>query len=166
MVTSEEGKPVSIEASDSLSMTDSASTKVIISIIVTLAKSAGEAFKSGHYLESSIIMFQAVDYFLRLVINTWARQKGSSKDILARLRAEQHFPNLVIFLGLVKPDNGISERLFKFNKKRNAFVHRLFEFETIESLEKELIVFHEESLALIEALTSLIPTTWAEMFKQ
>lgn len=142
----------------------SASAEVTISIIGDLSKRADEAFKSGHHLESSIIMFQLVELFLRFVINIWAKQKGSSEDILDKLESEQSFFKLVIFLGLVKPDNGISQKLFGFNATRNKIVHGLFyKFESVESLKDVLVDFHKESLELIEDIGSLIPKKISEM---
>jgi hypothetical protein len=158
MTVSEKDKTITINVSDSVITLDSPKLKITISIIEELAQRADEAFKSGHYLESAIINFQLVEFFLRLVIKIFAEKNQSAGSIVEKLKKEQRFFNLVIFLGLAKPDNGISERLFDFNATRNKVVHRIFnDFESIKSLKHELIAFHAESLELIEALRLLIP---------
>ena len=154
---------ISIEVADCVQAIDSTSAKIIVGIIEELTKNADESFKGGHYLESAIIMFQLVEYFLRLIIELFGQINRLDKDILKKIANEQRFFNLVIFLGMVKPDNGISEKMFKLNRKRNDIVHHLFEFKSIEALKDELIAFHEESLNLIEDLRSLIPTKLNEM---
>jgi hypothetical protein len=158
----EKGVDLRVQSTEHIQISDSA--KVTISIIGDLSKRADEAFKSGHHLESSIIMFQLVEFFLRLVINIWAKQKRSSEDILEKVESEQSFFKLVIFLGLVKPDNGISQKLFGFNAARNKIVHGLFyKFESVESLKDALVDFHKVSLELIENIGSLIPKKISEM---
>ncbi len=95
-------------------------------IVTNLNNSALEAFKKGDYFQSAIINFQRVEILLRLVVHIFARNNGVAKDIIEKIENEKHFFNLVIFFGLVKPDNDISKRLFNFNKKRNDSIHKLF----------------------------------------
>jgi len=162
MADSEQSKTINVQASDSLGVTESSTEIKIIGIFDELTKYADEAFESGHHLESAIILFQLVEYFLRLIINIFA-EKNCSQIILQKIRRERSFFNLVILLGLVKSDNGISEKLFNLNSKRNEFVHKLFEQESIESIKSDLIDFHKKSLELIEGLKSIIPKKLSEM---
>jgi hypothetical protein len=126
-------------------------------IVKTLNDSALEAFKKGDYFQSAIINFQRVEILLRLVVHIFARNNGAAKDIIEKIEDEKHFFNLVIFLGLVKPDNGITERLFSFNTKRNDFMHKLFYVgEPINSLKKELKDFSIEGVELSLTLSIMI----------
>lgn len=163
MASSEKQEALFIEVADSFQIIDSVSAKVTFSIMGELIKSADKAFESGHYLESSIIMFQLVEYFQRLVLDCFAKTNRLSEDVIEKLKGERRFFNMVVFLGLVKPNNAISQRLFKFNAKRNDIVHDIFKFKTMESLNDELRAFYEEGLELIEGLRSLIPIKWSEL---
>jgi hypothetical protein len=160
---SKESKSINIQLSENLGVTDGSGEIKIIKIFDELTKYADEAFENGHYLESAIIVFQLVEYFLRLTIHILAKQKNCSEKILEKTRLERSFFKLVIFLGLVKSDNGISERLFNLNNRRNQFMHKLFEQESVESIKTDLIDFYKESLESIEGLKSLIPKKLSEM---
>lgn len=163
MTVSGKDESISMEVADSFHVVDSTSVEIIVGIIGGLTKTAEESFRDGHYLESAIILFQLVEYFLRFIIDFFGEINHLDKDILKKIANEQRFFNLVIFLGMVKPDNGVSERLFKLNRTRNEIVHRLFKFKSIEALKDELISFHGECLNLMEKLRSLIPTKLSEM---
>lgn len=123
-------------------------------IVTNLNDSALEAFKKGDYFQSAIINFQRVEILLRLVVHIFARNNGVVKDIIKKIENEKHFFNLVIFFGLVKPDNVISKRLFNFNKKRNDVMHKLFYVgKPINSIKKELKDFSIEGVELSRILS-------------
>lgn len=123
-------------------------------IVTNLNDSALEAFKKGDYFQSAIINFQRVEILLRLVVHIFVRNNGSSRDIIEKLENEKSFFNLVIFLGLTKPDTGISKRLFNFNKKRNDVMHKLFYVgKPINSIKKELKDFSIEGVELSRILS-------------
>lgn len=130
--------------------------KIADEVFLKLAEMSDEAYKHGHYIQSAITGFQLVELFLRVVVNTFAVRNASSKDIMEKLEDEQKFVNLVVFLGLVKPDNGISKKLFDFNAKRNKIVHRLFYGDSLASIESTLKELCKESLELVGGLRSLI----------
>lgn len=164
MTTNEKQETLFIEVADCFQTIDSTSAKVTFSIMGELIKNAHKAFESGHYLESSIIMFQLVEYFLRLVLDSLAKKNRLSEDVIKKLKSKWSFYNMAVFFsGLIKPNNAIPERLFKFNSRRNDIVHDIFKFKTIESLNNELKAFYGEGLELIEGLTSLIPIKWSEL---
>lgn len=132
-----------------------------IDIVKNLSASALEAFKKGDYFQSAIINFQRVEILLRLVVHIFARNNGSSKDIIEKIENEKSFFNLVIFLGLVKSDNSISKRLFNFNNKRNDFMHKLFYFgRPINSLKRELKDFSIEGVELSRSLSIMTGFKW------
>jgi len=128
-----------------------------IGIVKNLNDSALEAFNKGDYFESAIINFQRVEILLRLVVHILARNNGSSKDIIEKIENEKSFFKLVIFLGLVKPDNGISKRLFNFSNKRNGLMHKLFYGgRPINFLKRELKDFSIEAVELSRTLSMMI----------
>lgn len=163
MGDSKESEPIKIQVSGNLGVTHGSVGIKIIKIFEELTKHADEAFGNGHYLESAIIVFQLVEYFLRLTIQILAKQKNCSENILEKTRLERSFFKMVIFLGLVKSDNVICEKLFNLNNKRNQFVHKLFEQESVESIKIDLIDFYKGSLESIEDLKSLIQKNISEM---
>lgn len=125
--------------------------------VTNLNDSALEAFGKGDYFQSAIINFQRVEILLRLVVHIFARNNGAAKDIIEKIENEKHFFNLVIFLGLLKPDNGITKRLFSFNAKRNDFMHKLFYVgKPINSLKKKLKDFSIEGVELSRILSIMI----------
>lgn len=128
-----------------------------IGIVKNLNDSALEAFNKGDYFQSAIINFQRVEILLRLVVHILARNNGSSKDIIEKIEKGKSVFNLVIFLGLVKPDNGISKRLFNFNNKRNSLMHKLFYVgRPIHSLKRELKDLSIEGVELSRTLSIMI----------
>ena len=153
MATPEKGETLFINAHGSFVVVDSGSVKLIIDIIEDLIRSADDAFKAGHHLEASMIIFQYVEYYLRLIIDCFAKKNGSLGDTIESLK-EVRFRSLVTFVDLIKPGTGISGRLFGLNKKRNRFVHHIFEYKSTESLNSELKRFYVEGLEIIESLKS------------
>lgn len=128
-----------------------------IDTVKNLNDSVLEAFKKGDYFQSAIINFQRVESLLRLAVHIFARNNGSSKDIIEKIENEKSFFNLVIFLGLVKPGNGISKSLFNFNKERNDFMHKLFYVgKPINSLKKDLKGFSIKGAELSRKLSIII----------
>lgn len=128
-----------------------------IGIVKNLNDSALEAFNKGDYFQSAIINFQRVEILLRLVVRIFARNNGSSKDIIEKIENEKSFFKLVIFLGLVKPDNGISKRLYNFSNKRNGLMHKLFYVgRPINCLKRELKDFSIEGVELSRTLSMMI----------
>ena len=130
--------------------------KIDDEIFLGLYETLVKAYRDKHYIESAIIGFQLVEVFLRLVIYLYAIKNASPKDIIERLEDEQRFFKLVIFLGLVKPDNELCHRLFKFNEKRNKIVHQLYYVESLTTSEITLKDFCKESMALIESFKKLV----------
>lgn len=114
---------------------------------------AAEAFKNGHYLESVLIYFQAVELQLRLVLIVLCENARLQKII----DDEDRFFRLINYLDLLKPDNNLSERLRKFNSTRNKVVHNLiFSFVSTGDLNKKLKSLSVEALALIKSLGQLM----------
>jgi hypothetical protein len=53
----------------------------------------------------------------------------------------------VLYLDLIKPDNGLSKRLQDFGKKRNKIVHKLLTFD-LNSMKQGLRDFSIEAVKL------------------
>jgi len=114
------------------------------------------AFQKGHYLESAIIYFQTVEFCLRLVIHLLAMRAGVSESPTKIVEDEQSFYRLVLYLDLLKPGNILSQRLLKFNKHRNEFIHGLYYAELSEAYENKLKSFCLEGKDLIHRLLTEI----------
>ena len=70
---------------------------------------------------------------------------------------ERSFSRLVLYLDLIKPDNGLSEKLLDLNKQRNTIVHRLFyEFESFDSLRDQLEEFCRKGVRLNKELRDFL----------
>jgi hypothetical protein len=118
---------------------------------------AYKAYRTGHYIESAIIDFQLVEIQLRIIIFLLAQRIGLSDSTYEMVEKEDRFFLLVIYLDLLKPDNGLSDRLRKLNKDRKDFVHGLL-FICLPSatLNKKLKKFSEEAIDLIGDLGELV----------
>ena len=55
----------------------------------------------------------------------------------------------------MEPNNGISIRMKNFNERRNSIMHRILDFESVESLNEELKDFCDEGKELIGILSKL-----------
>jgi hypothetical protein len=117
-----------------------------------LRKLADSAFNNKHYLESSIIYFQTVEFSLRLVIHLLSIRNGLSRRPMDEIEKERNFPHLVLYLDLLKPGNIFSQRLLRFNNSRNNFMHKLYFAESVEFLETGLKNFCIEGKDLIHHL--------------
>lgn len=131
-------------------------TESFIKLSMDLHGSAIKAFNDQHYLESGIIYFQLVEVTLRLVIHLLARKHEASESAIERIEKEQGFYQLILFLDLIKPDNGVSGRLVDFNKHRNSFIHNLFFRKSTDSLGEDLKAFCLEGKDLLDRLLILV----------
>jgi len=117
-----------------------------------------DAFEDQHYLESGVIYFQLVEVALRVAIHFLARKQKASESAIERIEKEQSFYQLILFLDLIKPDNGLSEKLMDFNKHRNSFMHSLFFRKSPDSLEEDLKAFCLEGKDLFDELRHVTKT--------
>jgi hypothetical protein len=115
-----------------------------------------KTFNDQHYLESGIIYFQLVEVTLRLAIYLLTSKQEVSESATERIEKERSFYRLILFLDLIKPDNGLSERLMDFNKHRNSFMHNLFFRKSADSLEEDLKAFCLEGMDLFDRLLILV----------
>lgn len=120
-----------------------------------LKEAIDRTFGGGEYLGSAIIQFQKVDWLLRVniaVLIVLINPESSESVIRRVVEEEDRFIRLVNYFDLLKPDNGLSQRLLEFNRRRNAIIHRLFEFKSFEDLQEELKRFSEEGFSLSNSL--------------
>jgi len=119
---------------------------------------AYETYKKGHYIESALINFQLVEIQLRLITHIFAKRIGLTDSTYKKIvEKEDRFFLLINYLDLLKPDNGLSDRLRKLNKERNDFVHGLlFTHQSLVTLNKSLKKFCDESVNLISDLFKLV----------
>jgi hypothetical protein len=116
---------------------------------------AKASFDRQEYLASVLIYFQMVEGLLRHQISYFAFvNRVDEKAILKASEDEQSFPRLVLYLDLVKPDNGLSKRLKDFGKKRNKIVHNLLTFD-LNSMKQDLRDFSIEGVRLYRNLLHL-----------
>jgi hypothetical protein len=125
-----------------------------------LREAIDKTFGGGEYLGSAIIQFQKVDWLLRIniAVSIVLINPESSESVIRRVvEEEDRFIRLVNYFDLLKPDNGLSQRLLEFNRRRNAIVHRLlYEFESFEDLQEELKKFCEEGFFLFDSLSKFL----------
>jgi hypothetical protein len=120
-----------------------------------LNKIAKVSFDRQEYLAPALIYFQMVEGLLRYQMSYFAFvNRVDEKAILKASEDEQSFPRLVIYLDLVKPDNGLSKRLQDFGKKRNKIVHELLTFD-LNSMKQDLRDFSTEGVKLYGDLLHL-----------
>ena len=131
-------------------------TERFFGLSMDLHLSAIEAFNDQHYLESGIIYFQLVEVSLRLAIHHLARKQKASESAIERIEKEQSFYQLILFLDLMKPDNGLSGKLIDFNKHRNSFMHNLLFQKSADSLKEDLKTFCLEGKDLFDCLLILV----------
>lgn len=124
---------------------------------IQLRESIDKTFSDGKYLGSSVIQFQKVDWLLRLCIAALMPPDCSEKIIRRVLEEEDRFIRLINYFDLLKPDNGLSERLLDFNNRRNGIVHKLFyAFESYDALQDEIKKFCEDGFKLYEDLSNFL----------
>ena len=117
-------------------------------LIDALNKIAKASFDRQEYLASALIYFQMVEGLLRFQISHFAFvNRVDEKAILKASEDEQSFSRLVLYLDLIKPDNGLSKRLQDFGKKRNKIVHKLLTFD-LNSMKQGLRDFSIEAVKL------------------
>ncbi len=119
-----------------------------------IEKASREAFDKGHYIQSALILFQAIETLLRIVIKTYGQRRGISDLALTEAAdREQSFLRLTLHLDLVYPENAFSESLRQLNRRRNDTMHRLFfEFESRDEMEGKLKEFCLEARLLRDTL--------------
>ncbi len=127
-------------------------------IIDDLKQASLDAFGNQHYLESAIIIFQTIEFLLRMAVKGSGRGHGvSEENIKTCSDDERSFSRLVLYLDLIKPDNGLSEKLLDLNKQRNSIVHRLFyEFDSFDSLKDQVEEFCLKGARLNEELRDFL----------
>jgi len=127
-----------------------------IDIIDDLKKCSLDALRDGYYIESSIIIFQAVEQLLRILISGIAKAKNVKEDITNRCYIEeQSFSRLITYYELLDPNNELTDRLKKLNQNRNSMIHRIFyDFESLTCLKDELREFIKEAVKLNELIRS------------
>ncbi len=113
-----------------------------------------DAFGKGHYIQCALILFQAIETLIRVLINTYAERLGVSESAIREAAAkEQSFLRLTLHLDLVFPGNGLTKELRRLNRTRNDTMHRLFyEFETRREMEEKLRAFCQEALVIRDRL--------------
>ena len=126
-------------------------------VIDGLAVASREAFEHQHFLESAIIIFQAIEFLLRLAIRRFGERRGVSEMSLVRAaEREMSFRRLVLHLDLVYPENKVSRRLLSLNRRRNSIIHRLSdEFESIETLHGRIETLCTKGFELYKGLREL-----------
>lgn len=124
------------------------------SLLGDIEQASREAFDKGHYIQSALILFQAIETLLRIVIKTYGQQKGITDLALTEAAdREQSFLRLTLHLDLVYPQNTFSEALRQLNRRRNDTMHRLFfEFESRDEMEGKLKEFCVEARLLRDTL--------------
>lgn len=128
-----------------------------VEIMEQLRKAVNDATDRGDYLPAAIYIFQMLEGTLRMHINWLAREKNVSEENIKRISEDEIvFPRLVLYFDVLRPDNGLSERLLNLNKKRNSIIHRLFfDFESLDSLKEFLEGFCQEGIELYKLLGGL-----------
>jgi hypothetical protein len=134
------------------------STKSLnLGIVEDLQIAKLESIKSGHLLQSAIISFQEIEVLLRIAIDAFRKKINLSQLTIKSIEEEQSFLKLVVYFDLIKPNTSISDKLFDFNTRRNAFMHKIFYgHETILSLKRELKNFCSKSLELNRDISKLL----------
>ena len=124
------------------------------SLLGDIERASSEAFEKGHYIQSALILFQAIETLLRIVIKTCGqRRKISDQALTEAADREQSFLRLTLHLDLVYPENTFSENLRQLNRRRNDTMHRLFfEFESRLEMEEKLKEFCIEARLLRDTL--------------
>ncbi len=112
----------------------------------------GDAYKSEYFLQCGIIIFQVVEFLLRLRIYDLMEKRNLSDWAKEKVEEEQRFFKLTFYLDLMQPNNDVSRRLRNLNTKRNNMIHDLLGFESGSSLKKELKDFYSEGLKLMNIL--------------
>lgn len=117
-----------------------------------------DAFEHKHYIQSAVIIFQTVEWLLRIMISATARSKDIDKDIQKKIaEKETSFDRLVLYLNLLDPANELLEKLRSFNKTRNNIMHKLFlKFEDTAEYEKTLQDFCMEGVHLNKQLRKMM----------
>lgn len=128
--------------------------RINFNIINSLKDRSLKAWKEGFALESAIIVFQTVERLLRIAISGYAKGRKVKEDIITKCAEnEQSFVKLISYYELLNPKNSLTEKLQKFNDKRNSIMHKIFiDFESIDHLQKELENFVLEGAKINEAL--------------
>ncbi len=124
------------------------------SLLGDIEQASREAFEKGHYIQSALIWFQAIETLLRIVIKTCGQRRNISDLALTEAAdREQSFLRLTLHLDLVYPENTFSENLRQLNRRRNETMHRLFfEFESRREMEDKLKEFCLEARLLRDTL--------------
>lgn len=124
------------------------------SLLGDIEQASREAFEKGHYIQSALILFQAIETLVRIVIKTYGQKKGISDQALTEAAdREQSFLRLTLHLDLVYPENTFTEGLRQLNRWRNDTMHRLFfEFESRDEMEGKLKEFCLEARLLRDTL--------------
>lgn len=126
-----------------------------------------EAYTKGHYIQSALILFQAIETLLRIVIRTHGQaQEIPDKVLLEAADKEQSFLRLTLHLDLVFPKNEYSEKLRVLNRMRNDTMHRLFfEFESRDEMEERLQAFCQEARDLRDSLSEEVHRSLQDMLQ-
>lgn len=114
-----------------------------------------EAFEKGHYIQCALILFQAIETLLRVLLKTKGQLAGIPEATLTEAAdREPSFLRLTLHLDLLVPDNGFSDDLRRLNRRRNDAMHRLFfEFESRAEMESKLRKFCQEARRLRDAMS-------------
>lgn len=113
-----------------------------------------EAYTKGHYIQSGLILFQAIETLMRILIKTHGQKHKVKESALTEAAdKEQSFLRLTLHLDLVYTDNELSDDLRRLNRRRNDTMHRLFyEFESRQEMESKLREFCLEAKNLRDRL--------------
>ncbi|MBW2108411.1 MAG: hypothetical protein JRI36_07100 [Deltaproteobacteria bacterium] len=123
-------------------------------MIKALVKTAVDAAAQQRFFEASVIIFQTVEGLLRIAIKVFGKAHGIRADVLEKCAdTETSFWRLVLHYDMIRPNNGLGERLLALNARRNKMMHRLFyDFASMEHLDEEMKAFCKEAMALNIAL--------------
>ena len=127
----------------------------LIKILDELAKLQNDAYKSGHFLQCAVIVFQVTELLFRVHISILIEKKKLLGWIQNKIDDERSLFKLAFYAYLMEPNNGISIRMKNFNERRNSIMHRILDFESVESLNEELKDFCDEGKELIGILSKL-----------
>lgn len=123
-----------------------------------IERASQEAYRKGHFIQSALILFQALETLLRIYIKTHGQRRGVHESVLAEAAdKEQSFLRLTLHLDLIHPENGYSNDLRRLNRRRNDTMHRLFyEYESRDEMEEKLREFCLEAQTLRDGLAKEI----------
>ena len=117
-----------------------------------------DSIQHGQYLYSTSSIFSIMETLLRIAIRTLGKRRGVNAASLKQAAdQEQQFNQLVLYFDLIYPQNGLREKLIKFNQDRNMMTHQiLHETKESENLQLEVNAFCRRGVWLNNQLRKLL----------